>query len=232
MTKTNRLLVIFNTLLASILVLLLIQFAPSVANAGTTTIVACADKKTGAMRMAYKKCSSKENKVSWGIAGARGPAGPKGATGPQGSPGVSSNDGGPGFVLRDATGAIVENVVSVNPTPESDGESAVVFMEGALWGVDLRTGEVHPLNGGSNWYASDDCTGDLVLPAGLFQANQGGFNGNYYKTSELAITGPIFQRVSGGCIPAEGIPEPQRYFQMIPVTKPNNLPGPLYLRAN
>jgi hypothetical protein len=226
MTQTNRLLVIFNTLLASILVLLLIQFAPSVANAGTTTIVACADKKTGALRMAYKKCSSKENKVSWGIAGAKGPAGPKGPAG------VSSIVGGNGFVLRDATGAIVENVISVDLGPEIDGEGAVVLREGALWGLFLSSGEIHHLNGGSNWYASDDCTGDLVLPAGLFQANQGGFNGNYYKTSELAITGPIFQRVSGGCIPAEGIPEPQRYFQMIPVTKPNNLPGPLYLRAN
>jgi hypothetical protein len=226
MTKTNRHLVIFNTLLASILVLLLIQFAPSVANAGTTTIVACADKKTGALRMAYKKCSSKENKVSWGITGARGPAGP------QGSAGVSSNVGGNGFVLRDATGAIVENVVSVDLTSESEGTGAVVLREGALWGLFLSSGEIYHLNGGSNWYASDDCTGDLVLPAGLFQANQGGFNGNYYKTSELAITGPIFQRVSGGCIAAEGIPEPQRYFQMIPVTKPNNLPGPLYLRAN
>lgn len=75
MTRTNRLLVIFNTLLATILVLVLIQFAPSVANANSTTIVACANKKTGALRIAYKACSKKENNVTWGVTG------PQGATG-------------------------------------------------------------------------------------------------------------------------------------------------------
>jgi hypothetical protein len=232
MTKTNRLLVIFNTLLATILVVVLIQFAPSVANAGSTTIVACADKKTGALRMAYKKCSSKENNISWGITGAKGPAGPKGSVGPQGLAGGSSAGGGLGFVLRDATGAIVENVVSVDMTPESLGEGVVVFREGALWGLFLSSGEIYPLMGGSNWYASSDCSGELVLPAGLAQANQGGFNGSYYKTSELTITGPLYQLVSGDCKPADLVAEPQRYFQMIPVAKPSDLPAPLYLRAN
>jgi len=232
MTKTNRLLVIFNTLLATILVLVLIQFAPSVANAGTTTIVACADKKTGALRMAYKKCSSNENNVSWGITGPKGSAGPKGSVGSQGPAGGSSAGGGSGFVLRDATGAIVEGVVSVDLTPVELGGGAVVYREGALWGLDLKTGEIYPLTGGSNWYAYDDCTGDLVAPVDLFVANQSVWVGAAFKTSELARVGTIHQLNSGECSPAVPPLFTSKYFQITPATKPSDLPGPLYLRAN
>lgn len=90
MTKTNRLLVILNFLLASILVLVLIQFGPSAANTKSSKIVACADKKTGALRLAYKACTKSENKVDWGITGPRGAAG---ATGPQGEAGLQGING-------------------------------------------------------------------------------------------------------------------------------------------
>jgi hypothetical protein len=120
MTKTNRLLVIFNTLLATILVLVLIQFAPSVANANSKTIVACANKKTGDLRIAYKKCTKDENKVRWGKTGAKGATGAKGDTGaqgpagPQGPAGSSSSGGASGMILQDANGVAVSNIVDVD----------------------------------------------------------------------------------------------------------------------
>ena len=78
MTKTNRLLLIMNTLLALILVLVIVQFATPNANAASSTIAACANKKTGVLRLAKPACTSSETKVAWGIegpAGAQGPAG-------------------------------------------------------------------------------------------------------------------------------------------------------------
>lgn len=66
MNKTNRLLVIFNTLLTTTLVFFGAQMVPSTANAESTTIVACADKSSGALRIAYRSCTTKENNVAWG----------------------------------------------------------------------------------------------------------------------------------------------------------------------
>ena len=227
MTRTNRLLVIFNTLLATILVLVLIQFAPSVASAGTTTVVACADKKTGALRIAYKSCSKKENKVTWGAVG------PKGATGARGPAGSSVS--GPGFVVRDANGVIVENVVSVDPNFEITGR-AVVIREGALWNLNLTTGEFFHLNGGSNWFLTSDCTGEMIAPIDIYGPNQAIWGGSWKKTGELALTGDIYFNYPDGCAPATAflsdIPLTPRYFQFTDVTQPSTLPGPLYLRAN
>ena len=111
MSKNNRLLVVFNTLLATILVLVLIQFAPSVANANSTTIVACANKKTGALRIAYRACSKKENNVTWGVTG---PQGATGATGPQGASGPAGQDRSGYAVVKDDNGVLIPNVVDLN----------------------------------------------------------------------------------------------------------------------
>jgi hypothetical protein len=70
-----------NTLLALILVLVLVQALPTPASAANTKVTACANKKTGVLRLATPKCTSKERKVSWGITG---PKGAKGSTGPAG----------------------------------------------------------------------------------------------------------------------------------------------------
>ena len=85
MTKTNRLLLITNTLLALILVLVIVQVATPNANAASSTIAACANKKTGVLRLATPACTSSEKKVNWGIAGPAGARGPAGAQGPAGS---------------------------------------------------------------------------------------------------------------------------------------------------
>jgi hypothetical protein len=155
MTKTNRLLVIFNFLLATILVLVLIQFAPTVANANSKTIVACANKKTGDLRIAYKKCTKNENKVSWGKTGAKGatgpqgapgPAGPAGATGPAGAPGATgpagpagatgpAGDGGVGLnQFYDAVEGGLPEIVSTD-----DFGNPIVLHSGLLWVYSLSS---------------------------------------------------------------------------------------------
>lgn len=223
MTRTNRLLVIFNTLLATILVLVLIQFAPSVANAGSTTVVACANKKNGDLRIAYKKCTKNENKVTWGAIG------PKGATGARGPAG--SSVGGPNFVVRDANGVIIENVVSVDVNFENTG-IAVVIREGALWNLNLKTGEFFHSNGGSNWFLTSDCTGEMIAPIDVYGPNQAIWGGSWEKTGELALTGDIYFNYLDGCALAGTPVFNQKYFLITDVTQPSTLPGPLYLRAN
>ena len=72
----------------------------------TTTITACANTKSGAVRVvsAKTKCSSKETRLTWntqgpaGRDGATGPAGADGAPGEDGSPGLDGKDGAPGPV--------------------------------------------------------------------------------------------------------------------------------------
>ena len=91
MSTTNRLLLTMNTLLALILVLVLVQALPTPASAANSQVTACTNKKTGALRLASPKCTSKERAVSWGITGAKGPAGAKGVAGPAGPAGPAAN---------------------------------------------------------------------------------------------------------------------------------------------
>jgi hypothetical protein len=59
------------------------------------TLHGCANKKTGALRLA-SKCSKREKKVSWNVRGPRGVAGPAGATGSAGAAGSAGVTGPPG----------------------------------------------------------------------------------------------------------------------------------------
>ena len=95
-SRSNRSLSIFNISIAMLLVLALFQVAPSMAIGESTKVLACANKKTGALRLAYKKCTSREKAVSWnqaGSTGATGATGPAGATGPTGAPGPTGPAG-------------------------------------------------------------------------------------------------------------------------------------------
>jgi hypothetical protein len=65
---------------------------PVVASAaGATTIYACVNKKSGAMRIvsAKAKCKRTEHKLSWGTTGPAGPAGAPGTPGAAGAPGAN-----------------------------------------------------------------------------------------------------------------------------------------------
>lgn len=67
------------------------------ATAGSPVIRACANKRTGALRLA-RRCRHNERRVTWNQVGPQGPAGPRGRTGLTGRTGAA---GAPG-----ATGAI------------------------------------------------------------------------------------------------------------------------------
>lgn len=163
MTRTNRLLVIFNSLLATILVLVLVQFAPSIANANSTTIVACANKKTGALRIAYKACSKKENNVTWGVTGPQGPAG---ATGAQGTTGATGAQGAAGLdstgsaVIKDSSGNRISQIVSIDYFNGTFNR----LIEGKVWTFSLRTGLV--IGGVDDdllMFKNSNCTGENLM---------------------------------------------------------------------
>lgn len=75
------------------------------ATTNTTSVSACADKKTGALRLkTAKKCKSTERSVTWsssatsGQTGAQGPAGEQGPAGAQGIQGVQGAAGAQGSI--------------------------------------------------------------------------------------------------------------------------------------
>ncbi len=81
------------------------------AASGGGSVHACANKRTGALRLA-KSCNKRERSVSWAIAGPRGTAGPPGARGPQGPAGANGTAGAPAtklFVLDDIDGNVVRS---------------------------------------------------------------------------------------------------------------------------
>lgn len=99
MKRNRKLNLIMSAALISALVFIFAQFVPLTALANGSTVVACANKKTGALRIAYKSCTSKENSISWGQTGAQGAAGPagaQGAAGPQGPAGAQGPVGATG----------------------------------------------------------------------------------------------------------------------------------------
>ena len=91
------------------------------ATSNNPVIRACADKKTGALRLA-SKCHRNERSVSWNKEGAHGARGLTGAAGLAGAPGASGAAGpqgtagpqGPGAISFDTTAA--EEVTLAGPT--------------------------------------------------------------------------------------------------------------------
>jgi hypothetical protein len=72
---------------------------------GSSTIQACADKRTGVMRLISRgSCKRTETLVSWNRVG------PQGATGPQGLPGATGEKGSTGATGPAGSNASVETV--------------------------------------------------------------------------------------------------------------------------
>jgi hypothetical protein len=108
-----------------------------------STIKACANKKTGAMRYIAKgKCKKTETSLSWNQTGPQGSPGTPGATGlsgPQGmagSTGLNGPQGNPGsngqnFHVIDAVGRDLGPTIGLS----GSGRSATIIFEGGLWDV-------------------------------------------------------------------------------------------------
>ncbi|MBK6762513.1 MAG: hypothetical protein IPG68_04200 [Micrococcales bacterium] len=83
------------------------------ASAAKSTYKACANKKTGEMRLVLKgkKCKKSEKKLKWNV---KGPAGGQGATGPQGPQGPAGARGPAGaFEAVDQTGKVIGTFVGI-----------------------------------------------------------------------------------------------------------------------
>jgi len=231
MSKTNRLLTITNVLLALILMLVLVQFSPTVANANSSSVVACANKKSGALRMAYKKCKKSENKVSWGIQGTAG------ATGPQGPAGLDRS-GYP--VFKDSTGATINNIVTVG----NDG-SIYKIVDGLMWGFHALNGSpfgpaqvtkmftsancvgayVYPVAGGTNNWISASTVFEVLNPA------TGGSTSEFYKAQSLVpIASTVYFQDSDGDCSRDSTGT--HYLPLTRTTPPASIPGPFSISFN
>jgi hypothetical protein len=101
------------------------------AASATTSVSACAHKKTGVLRLKTgKKCKSTERPVAWPssrttpLTGAQGPAGIQGAAGQQGPAGIEGEAGQQG--PPGATGAPgADGAAGVTGTPGIDGANGV-----------------------------------------------------------------------------------------------------------
>ena len=148
MSSTNRMLVISNLILGIILALLVSQVSSTSAYADGGSISACYNKKTGALRVAVKKCSKSEQPITWNNSGPQGPAGPQGPTGPQGPVGATGLQGPAGSSGLDST--LATRTVTINYV--GDGTSWDDCGDGiASWTASAKTYS-------GSWYSSSDLT--------------------------------------------------------------------------
>jgi hypothetical protein len=133
--------------------------------ASAKTLTACVNKKTGEMRLrqgkaAKKKCPKGWKKVRWSV---QGPAGKQGTPGVNGTNGANGQPG-PIINVKDATGAVVGQMVSIFP---EGGAIYFVLRDGGLW-TYLGDGHLYGF-GSSPTFKTNDCTGTAYLSSSSSQ---------------------------------------------------------------
>ena len=76
MSRKNSFMALVNL---AIFALLTMQLQAATAQATSSSIAACANTKTGALRLATPACNKSERKVAWGVQGPQGPSGTNGS---------------------------------------------------------------------------------------------------------------------------------------------------------
>lgn len=100
------------------------------ASPGGGVIHACANKRTGALRLSNRCAQRRERTVSWNVTG---PQGPRGTTGAPGGPGAPGSPGAPGapatklFAVVTSTGAIDASSPGVQADHVSTGVTELNF---------------------------------------------------------------------------------------------------------
>lgn len=154
--------------------------------AGDSTLKACANKKTGAMRYISKgACKKTETSLSWnkmgpqglpGSAGTNGAKGDIGAAGPKGDTGAAGTSAPTGFTARSVCGANGTSLCTVGVQGPGGGTIFFVDSNNEIVGYDYL--EVAPTN--SCFYvctwstttarcgtsANQDCQGSYISDAG------------------------------------------------------------------
>ena len=175
-----------------------------------------------------------------GPAGATGPQGPAGATGAQGPAGSSGSGGGAGLIVRDATGAIVENVATVEV-----GTQIVNILQNELFfRMEMRSGYALPMISAEPRYLTPNCTGDLVWPfkelpnysvrfGRVYPPNYYPliWDSGYFKVDPTEHSGAVYELDrNGNCSLYQH--NDNKYYELISVTGPSDLPGPLTVSSN
>jgi len=167
--------------------------------AATTTVHACANKSTGALRVATS-CTRTERAITWdvvgprglpgtpgspGTAGSPGPSGPSGPPGPSGAPGSTGPIGpsGPaGPPGSPAGGATYEYTITYSGTGTASGSSTSIVPAGTTLIFDAAKssvlGDLSACNNGFNFETSttdgsgwmDFYTGSGTLALGTWAA--------------------------------------------------------------
>ena len=113
---------------------------------GSSTIVACANKSTGAMRLLGRgNCQKTETRLTWNEQGPSGSAGAKGDSGPAGANGQN-------LFAVDANGATIGPVWGMN------GATATVEINAHIWTVDLFTSNFSVGTISSDYWGDNTCT--------------------------------------------------------------------------
>lgn len=126
-----------------------------------TTYKACANKKTGQMRLLAKgkKCKKGEKKLTWNTTGPQGAAGPQGTQGPQGAQGVPGLIGLPG-----AYDAFDQTTKKIGPLIGFfAGQFPMIRMEGGailVWDNVPTNPNALTLTGPALFYREAGCAGD------------------------------------------------------------------------
>ena len=174
--KFNR----FSAFTLGVLVTAVSVSAVSYVNASSnSTIKACANKKTGAMRYIAKgACKKTERPLSWNQMGQQGLSGAPGAKGEPGAIGTAGTNG-KNFHLIDSTGRDLGPALGVY----SEGTHADILFEGGIWTLD--TFDSYPRGNLQLTFAYSDSACEIPYFRPSTQPTARGWGGSkkYFKAS-------------------------------------------------
>lgn len=145
--------------------------APRFINAESgAQIKACANKKTGTMRLLAKGSCNKrtETSISWNAQGLAGSPGPQGETGAKGDAGAKGEPGASAktFHVVDAAGRDLGTALSIY----DGGLTAAINFEGGVWTISSTSSTQYSIQGAlnaSSYFTDSACTKQLWWsPAG------------------------------------------------------------------
>lgn len=218
----------------------LVTVPASTAGAAGTVYQACADKKTGAMRLILKgkKCKPGEKKLRWNVKGPAGIAGPIGPQGPQGPTGAAGARGPAGaFEMVGQDGTVVGTFVGWY----SSAYPMVRLASGpvVIWDTTPANPAVTNFGIGEIYYQQPNCAGtgygvfissypfDLgIIPASLPVAGTPVYH--LQPGTPQSFTPSSRRDTSGVCV-AGGAPISDAYVAVAAGTLPAAT-KPLYLR--
>ena len=157
--------------------------------AGNTTLKACANKKTGAMRYIEKgKCKTTETSLSWSQMGPQGLSGTAGTNGIAGAKGEAGTNGTNGQNLHviDATGRDLGVSLGVS----NAGGTVDILHDGGIW--QINGDSIQGLFQTGTYYSDSSCSSSLVEVSTAMTPMMRGTNGTTLNPKYFKVTGSAF----------------------------------------